>query len=137
MTGETDLPRLIASMRPRLSGDVYVFATLLPGSAMPAGIVPLMSFREAEGTTLVLTQTEARSAGLHAIFPSRMITLDVHSSLEAVGFIAAVATRLASAGLGVNPVAGYHHDHLFVAADRASEAMAILEAMSAEASSRL
>ncbi len=137
MTGETDLSRLIASMRPRLSPDVYVFATVPPDSTGPTGIAPVMMFRETEGTTLVLTESDARAAGLAAIFPSRMITLDVHSSLEAVGFIAAVATRLAAAGLGVNPVAGYHHDHLFVASDRAVEAMAILEAMSAEASTGL
>lgn len=119
-------------MRPRLSRDTYVFVTIPAGTTLPAGVDPVMTFREAEGTTLIVPEADARAAGLAAIFPSRMITLDVHSSLEAVGFIAAVATRLALEGLGVNPVAGYHHDHLFVAADRADEAMAILEAMSAE-----
>ena len=61
-----------------------------------------------------------------------MITLNVHSSLEAVGFLAAITARLAAAGMGVNPVSAYFHDHLFVPADRVDEAMAILEGLAAE-----
>jgi hypothetical protein len=34
--------------------------------------------------------------------------------------------------MGVNPVSGYFHDHLFVPADRAEEAMAMLQALAAE-----
>ena len=62
-----------------------------------------------------------------------MITLNVHSSLEAVGFLAAITARLAAAGMGVNPVSGFYHDHLFVPAERAAEAMEILSRMVAEA----
>ena len=43
-----------------------------------------------------------------------MITLDVHSSLESVGFLAAVSARLAAAGIPCNAVSAFHHDHLFV-----------------------
>ena len=56
-----------------------------------------------------------------------MITLNVHSSLDAIGVLAAITARLAAASMGVNPVSGYFHDHLFVPVDRADEAMAILE----------
>jgi uncharacterized protein len=55
-----------------------------------------------------------------------MITLDIHSSLEAVGFLAAITTRLAAAGMGVNPVSAFYHDHLFVPAERAEEALGLL-----------
>ncbi len=71
-------------------------------------------------------------AGLAASFRCRMITLTVHSSLEAVGFLAAVTARLARAGMGVNPVSAFHHDHLFVPADRADEAMEILRQLANE-----
>ena len=64
--------------------------------------------------------------GLSAQFRCRMITLEIHSSLQAVGFLAAVTARLAAADMGVNPVSGYFHDHLFVPEDRAEEAMRIL-----------
>ncbi len=91
-----------------------------------------MIFREREGDTLILLEEEARAAGLASVFRSRMITLNIHSSLDAVGFLAAITARLAAAGMGVNPVSGYFHDHLFVPADRADEAMTILEGLAAE-----
>lgn len=126
MPGETDLEALLAGMHPVIDEAVYVFATLLPGAREPSGVGVLMRFAEAEGTTLVLPRVEAVRAGLGFTFPCRRITLAVHSSLEAVGFLAAILPRLAAAGIGVNPVSGYHHDHLFVPEDRADEALAIL-----------
>ena len=45
----------------------------------------------------------------------------------------AFATRLAAEGMGVNPVAGFFHDHLFIPADRANDAMRVLLAMRDEA----
>lgn len=98
----------------------------LSGRPVPAGLAPVMTFREAEGTTLVLRREEAEAAGLAGIFPSRLITLGVHSALDAVGFLAAVAQRLAREGIGVNPVAAFHHDHLFVPVDRAEDALRAL-----------
>ena len=122
MTGETDLKKLLAAMTPELLPGVHVFVTLAPGAPVPAN--PLMLFREKEGTTLILREDEAD--GLHASFRCRMITLNIHSSLEAVGFLAAITARLAAAGMGVNPVSAFYHDHLFVPADRAEEAMELL-----------
>jgi len=62
-----------------------------------------------------------------------MITLTVHSSLEAVGFLAAITGRLAEAGISVNAVSAYYHDHLFVAEHRADEALRLLQSMSKQA----
>ena len=136
MAGETNLTRLLAGMKPRLLPGNFVFATLPPGAAFPAGIEALMIFRESEGVTLILEEGEARKAGMSGTFRSRMITLEIHSSLDAVGFLAAITGRLAEAGMGVNPVSAFHHDHLFVPADRAEEALFILEQLAAEASGR-
>jgi uncharacterized protein len=135
MSGETNLQRLLAEMEPKLGPETYVFATVLPGAAMPAGIDTVMTFREADGTTLILREAEARAAGLSGTFRSRLITLEIHSSLDAVGFLAAITRRLADAGMGVNPVSAYFHDHLFVPADRADEAMALLRRLAEEAAS--
>jgi hypothetical protein len=132
MLGETDLRNILATMSPDLRPGTFVFTTLPPGRPRPTGIDPIMIFREREGETLILPEEQARAVGLSFTFPSRIITLDVHSSLDAVGFLAAIATRLAAAGMGVNPVAAYFHDHLFVPVDRAEEALAILQAMAAE-----
>ena len=132
MPGETNLQKLLGSMSPEILPSVYVFATLPPGAAKPAHIQPVMTFREHGGDTLILLEEEAQATGLPYAFPSRMITLNIHSSLDAVGFLAAITTRLAAAGMGVNPVSAYFHDHLFVPADRADEAMALLHALVAE-----
>ena len=115
-------------MRPVLQPGVFVFATV--GDDVPVdGLDPLMVFREREGRTLILRTEDAEAAGIPSTFPNRMITLEVHSSLEAVGFLAAITARLAAAGIGVNPVSGYFHDHLFVPEGRAEEAVGILESL--------
>jgi len=125
MSGELDLERLLRTLSATLIEGVYVFATVAPGATPPA-LTPRMMFREAEGVTLVLLREEAEAHGIAYEFPCRMITLDVHSSLEAVGFIARIATELAARGMGVNPVSGFYHDHLFVPDGREGEAMQIL-----------
>ena len=122
---ETDLDTLIAGMAPVLAPEVYVFTT----SKAPPDIPAILRFEEAEGVTLITTRADAEAAGLVHEFPCRMITLTIHSSLDAVGFMAAIAARLAAEGMGVNPVAGFHHDHIFVPEDRAEDAMCVLTAM--------
>ena len=129
MAGETNLAALLMGMRPALQPGNFVFATMPPEGSIPTGAEPLMIFREAEGWTLILLEEQARAAGLTFAFPCRMITLEIHSSLDAVGFLAAITARLAAAGMGVNPVSAFYHDHLFVPADRAEEALAILKEM--------
>lgn len=129
MSGETNLDTLLRSMQPILQPGTYVFATVDP-STDTAHLSPRMTFDEIEGKTLILLQETAVSQGIDHEFPSRMITLNIHSALDAVGFIAAVATKLACLGMGVNPVAAFHHDHLFVPADRAEDAMAALRDLS-------
>ncbi|MDJ0824578.1 MAG: hypothetical protein QNJ16_03645 [Rhodobacter sp.] len=49
---------------------------------------PKLMFQEAEGTTLVVLKSVAETNGLSYEFPSRTFTLEVHSSLEAIGFLA-------------------------------------------------
>ena len=135
MTGETNLKRLLAGMRPLMQPGIFVFATVPAGSSVPAGVDPVMVFRENEGVTLILEEAVARKAGLEGTFLSRMITLEIHSSLDAVGFLAAITARLAEAGMGVNPVSAFYHDYLFVPADRAAEALRILETIARDAAS--
>jgi hypothetical protein len=131
MAGEKRLDVLLKSLRPVLKDGEFVFCTL-PYSIPPdlATLAPLGLFREDEGLTLILPRERADAAGLAYSGAFRQVTLSVHSSLEAVGLIAAVSARLAAHGIGVNPVAAYFHDHLFVPAARATEAVALLESLS-------
>lgn len=125
MSGELDLNTLLRTLTTKLVEGIYVFATI-PNGTVPEGLSPRMMFQEAEGTTLILLQSEAVAHNIPHEFPSRMITLNVHSSLEAVGFIAIIATELAKHGMGVNPVAGFYHDHIFVPVGREGEALEVL-----------
>jgi uncharacterized protein len=128
--GEIDLAKLLRNMKPEMHDGVFVFCSIPADKEIPAELRPVHLFREREGTTLVLRREEADSAGLSHQFASRLITLTVHSSLEAVGFLAEITGRLAQAGISVNAVSAYYHDHLFVPDHRADEALDILQAMS-------
>jgi hypothetical protein len=132
MTGETDLNTLLRSLKADLVDGIFVFVTVPTGQVSP-GLSPRMIFQEAEGTTLVLLKDAAVAADLPYEFPSRMITLNIHSSLDAVGFMARIATALGNEGMGVNPVAGFYHDHLFVPNGREQDALRILSQIAKDA----
>lgn len=132
MAGEMDLKTLLRSLTATLVEDVFVFVTVAPQD-VPQGLRPRMMFHEAEGVTLIVTQQDAAMHRLAYEFPCRMITLNVHSALDAVGFIAHIATELAKQGMGVNPVAGFYHDHLFVPLGREQDALDVLARIAAEA----
>lgn len=129
MTGITDLQRFLRSMQPELHVAEFVFCALAHDAPVPSSVTPVMTFREDEGLTLIVERGMAEATGLVGTFACRRITLNVHTSLEAVGFLAAITTRLAASGIGVNPVSAFYHDHLFVPADRAEAALAILRDM--------
>lgn len=125
MDGERDTQRLQQQMGPQLQPGTYVYCTF-PDFVLPAGLAPLCTFREAEGLTAIVERTQADHAQVPHIFEARLITLTVHSSLEAVGFLAMITKCLADAGISCNAVAAYHHDHLFIPVDRAQEALTLL-----------
>jgi hypothetical protein len=135
--GETNLPKLLSTLKLTLSSETFVFVTL-PGSKLPTPSLQIqMSFREAEGTTIITTQESANTYGIEYTFPCKMITLNVHSSLEAVGFMAVIAAKLAGKGIGVNPVSGYYHDHCFIPLGKEDEAMKVLQDLAVEAQKQI
>ena len=131
MTGETNLSRLLASLSPRLNPGRFVFCSV-PQPTVVQVAAALDSFREAEGTTLILAREEAERLGLTYDYLAAWITLEVHSSLAAVGLTAAFAKALAGEGISCNVIAGFHHDHLFVAEADAERALARLQRLAAE-----
>ncbi len=136
MTGIEDLQQLLANMEPELHDGEFVFCTVAKGNiADHARLNPLGMFREAEGLTLILPRETAEREGL-AGAPMRMITLTVHSSLEAVGLTAAFSTRLAREDISANVVAAFHHDHIFVPAADAEKALAVLKALQKESAEK-
>jgi hypothetical protein len=133
MPGERDLATFNQSMKPEMHDGAFVFCSISSDENIPATLTPVHVFREHEGTTLVVRREQAESAGLPCQFVSRLITLTVHSSLEAVGFLAAITGHLAKAGISVNAVSAFYHDHLFVPEHRADDALQLLQNMSEDA----
>lgn len=127
MSGETSLAVLLSELSPRLQPTPYVFCCI-PSAKYGdlAHTEPVASMVEAEGLTLVLSQEAADREGLSYSGLFRCIRLEVHSSLHAVGLTAVVAQTLATASISANVIAGYHHDHVFVSADRAGDALELL-----------
>ncbi len=125
MSGGKILQELLSSMDPNLHDETYGFLTFKRSGNLQdfSMLHPIMTFQEAEGTTLIAPIKEMDAQGLSYEFPCSMITLNIHSSLEAVGFLAVITTHLAKINVGVNPVSGFFHDHLFVPVDRADEVM--------------
>lgn len=128
MCGEKDLGLLIASMSPTLSEQEFVFCSVPNMQFMlNLGVSPKGMFEESEGLTLILTQSQAEIAKLAFSGTYRCITLNVHSSLEAVGLTAAVASALTKANISANVVAAYFHDHIFVPSAKAQQGLQALD----------
>ena len=120
--GETDLQRLLAGLAPTLAERPRAIRTQ-PADA-PVPVDAIMLFREDEGLTVVVADDDGVDAAHWA-----QITLRIHSSLEAVGMMAAIATALAARGIPCNAVSAYYHDHLFVPWERRADAMRALHAL--------
>ena len=130
MAAITDLDELLKSLHPELSDIEYVFCSVTLDLSECLAFNPLATFREAEGLSLVVRREVAQQAQLEYEGTFRLITLCVHSSLEAVGLTAAVAGRLAARGISANVIAACFHDHILVPADRADEAITELKELS-------
>jgi GNAT superfamily N-acetyltransferase len=130
VTGEIDLPTLLESLQPTLSDERFGFASLPHGAAVPPGVRPVGTFAEAEGLTVIAPAQSLAAANVEHQADWALVTLRVHSSLQAVGMMAAISQALARQGISVNPVSAYHHDHLFVPWDRRHDCIAALGRLS-------
>ncbi len=134
MSGTVELAALLATMQPELSDDEMVFCSFRDDTVDDKlYLCPSGFFKEREGITLIVRRSDAERHGVPFRTVLRAITLNVHSSLEAVGLTAAVASRLAQHGISANVVAAYYHDHIFVPASDARRALVALQALQAEA----
>ncbi|CAM4297246.1 ACT domain-containing protein [Pseudoalteromonas byunsanensis] len=127
MTGETNLAILLKSMLPTLLDGEFVFISLADGCYGDAAqLQPKAMFMESEGMTLVVPKALADKH--HHAYDSvfNCITLNVHSSLDAVGLTAAFAAKLTEKSISANVIAGYYHDHIFVQTHKAHEAIQAL-----------
>ena len=106
----------MTTLRPRLYSERYAFEAQ-DGAALGDAFALI---REDEGLTAIRAHPNGEWA---------RISLEVHSSLSAVGLTAALSSALADAGISANIIAALRHDHLFVPWDRREEALRCLEAL--------
>lgn len=128
MDGERNLETLLRTMQPQLADGKWVFRTSENGFDAATLELAILMFREQEGITIISPATPDND-GLPVWV---MITLSIHSNLEAVGFLAAITTSLAAIDIPVNAVSAYYHDHIFVPYERRDDAMECLRCMMRE-----
>ena len=128
MNGECNLETLLRTMQPQLKAGKWVFRTS-PTSFDAATLdTAILMFKESEGVTIISPASDEE-----AHVPAwGMITLSIHSDLEAVGFLAAITSALAAIDIPVNAVSAYFHDHIFVPYERREDAMECLRCMMRE-----
>lgn len=133
MSGESNLEVLLRSAAPQHNAGKYVFCTVKNISATLL-TKAVATIREEEGVTLILPQAIADDQQLKYEYIAGWITLKVHSSLAAVGLTAAFSGALAQQGISCNVVAGYYHDHIFVAENDVTHALTILQNLGKDSS---
>jgi hypothetical protein len=120
-------------MEPTLEKGEFVYVSF-PSEQSPSPLPETVVgwFREREGVTWILRREESERLALPSTFPCRMITLNVVSDLEAIGFLACVTAELAAQNISANAVSAYHHDYLFVPTSQAEEALQTLQRLQSE-----
>ncbi len=102
MNGLTDLEQLLRSLAPRRLSGEWVFCSLTPDRLAETHDPRHRGARyvsRKEGLSILLPVERATELELSFDGNFTGITLDVHSSLHAVGLTAVVASRLGEAGL--------------------------------------
>ena len=127
MAGIKDLETLLSSIDPVLDERSFVFCTFSEFHWDDVHqLNPIGFFHEKEGLTLIITQQEAIDKNIDYESVYKLISLNVHSSLDAVGLTAAFSTKLAEKNISANVVAAYYHDHIFVPEAKAEQALAAI-----------
>ncbi|MBO9586129.1 MAG: ACT domain-containing protein [Flavobacterium sp.] len=125
MEGEINLSTILKNLNPILNDGKYVFIKVDSIDLIPFSKI-LFLFKEQEGITVVLEKRFAEELNLNFSYVASWITLEVHSSLAAVGLTAAFSQALGNANISCNVVAAYLHDHIFVDENDAQKAMDVL-----------
>lgn len=129
MTGIKELQTLLANVDPVLDERSFVFCTFPDFNSNDiCRLNPIGMFQEKEGVTLIITKQQAIDSHIDYESVYKLISLNVHSSLDAVGLTASFSAKLAEKNISANVVAAYYHDHIFVPEEKAEQAlMAICE----------
>jgi hypothetical protein len=125
--GERDLQTLFKEMNPVLEEEELVFCSLEPEAAEEYFHLSQGYYVEPEGITVIVSKHLADLNELPYDYVFNRISLRVHSSLDAVGFIARITEILAAQGISVNVVSAYYHDYLYIQSEKAKDAIRTLK----------
>ncbi len=125
-----DLKILLKSMNPAIMAGQFVFCSVSDDLIRKMKVSPLLIFREHEGITIIVEKNVADEYYLSYENVWAMITLTVHSDLNAVGFLSAITSKLAEHKISVNAVSAFYHDHIFVPSERKDECLQLLNQIS-------
>jgi len=93
--GEKNLEKLLRSMSPNLVSGEFVFCSFVNAKyGAHIELEPIATIQEREGLTLVTPKVKADEHHIKYASTYRCITLEVHSSLDAVGLTAAFSNKL-------------------------------------------
>ncbi|MEL6693247.1 MAG: ACT domain-containing protein [Pseudomonadota bacterium] len=133
---ESDLSKLLGTLSVVRRDGVWRFETIDKDEASWAELVSLrnvrdiaMLFQESEGLTVITSAESATPEDNRWVW----LELSVYSDLQAVGFLAKVATALTEASVPCNAIAAYHHDHIFVPETKADTAIRAIESLRSQA----
>ena len=115
-------------MNPVLNEGEFVFCSVQDSTS--SSTTAILLFAEEEGTSVILRRSDAEALSLEYAESWAWITLNVHSDLSAVGFLAEVTKALASQSISCNVISAFYHDHLFVPYSKGPQALRILKNLS-------
>ncbi|QPK81084.1 hypothetical protein G7Y41_08595 [Schaalia sp. ZJ405] len=122
MAQSPDLDYALSTLK-ATPGDEYVFAHL---DHVPSGIDPFAVIHDDDGYTIVVEKSQAQSIGLDVSKTYAQVILGLDANLDSIGITATIAQLMTARSIVANIITCVHHDHLFVQADRANEAVATL-----------
>ena len=130
MNGTLDLKDILVNMNPVLKEEEYVFCSF-PSLSSEAShhLNPISTFQEDEGLSLIITRNVADINGISYDSVFKRITIQLHTSLDAVGLTSLLSTALAGKGISANVVAAYYHDHIFVPSEKAEVSLETIKAL--------
>ncbi|MGC9394512.1 MAG: ACT domain-containing protein [Anaerolineae bacterium] len=127
MTVQPELIHILAQTDLFTDGKVYqiIKIGLAPGKCIPLGLeTELASFwaciRDKDEMTLVLAQEAfgqlpSSVVALDVSPPYRLITFDIPLDWGVIGYLAALTSELADAGISIVALSAFSRDHIFVA----------------------
>lgn len=130
MSGQTNLSKALNSLHVSCDEVQYGFATIKDNTILPKQIIG--TFQEKEGLTVIAPIESFKQSEILFEGPYARLTIEVHTSLDLVGFTAVFASKLAENNISANVVAGYFHDHIFVQYSLKEKAIDVLNNLKGE-----